>query len=1272
MFHSKVHDELKEGDSLQNLLKVKSIHYLNRHPFYIEEKDDLVDALYNSSNPYRYRFEDICGVSELSQTYRYGVGVSYPQLGLDTKIPARIEQYRVPGYVPWIRQYLISEESVYKYYISPTISTSGNPSTTGEGFLPASGSYLGRPRLEYFDQERNPMCLPANSVVIKWNTGTTMPSSFKVFLKMRPVDSNAEPTWQEVYNYHLDGRPSIKTGERYGVSSAINSDGETTRIQLAKMDYTITNPSDKSKKGARRAWSSNDYLDFSIGDKIVIRNVDNSVNGVGIVKDFNRSEGWVEVYSNYKINVTANIHNTNIEVYNNNPGEFTIFRQEDGSWGTRENLYSESNNNLVSISGVRVDIIGVDRRATRAEMIELSPTLQADLSERTRDVSIVEELSEREVNIPIGTVSANTGNITLDNSDNAFDKNNVRREVRSGVWEGSHLAQVLDSGVEMRIDNLVRSYNTNRTDTIPFTPMITDSWPEGDGESIDVQMLDYSSILQQRQAPDIVLRKYPITAIITTLLDKAGFARTLAWPETSASVDSEPVIEYFWCRKEDKVWDVIQDLAKSTQTTVFFDRFGNLRVLPLPVAFDRARGQTGKNVHKLTNSNVDKNLSNIYELSKESSVPATNITVKYKPIALKGTAGTVARDVFWLPPEDYTMSVNKLSTNIYNDSTYLSFYQDKGAPPFPRYIGHLDIGGAIVRYEGIEAKINTWYSNNNAQETRLIKSDTERQRATMDNNGKAPTYTGRVKLAPKADEQFANKERFLAASGSGFTFIKYVPGKTGKNTSARNSFYYDAPGGAECIVLNSNNDNTYTSAYRDVGFVGESFMLKFKVDRGQSRAGSHPVFTGITLFPQTHKGDTRAYHVGVYVGDDSGTTGKQPMVRAHRVQGKHKAYNLKRVEFINKGQNIGLPVTRGTWNWLEVKTRKNKGVLTLEVYLNGLEIGTFKDIKPASYPKSEFGSVLNRNNRAGFFVKNGKISVDRFIAVDIPKLKKPPKSQKAKVAGYNLAIKVSDITYFSKSVTVAANKKKKIVKHVKAASLDNIYGKYLAQLKKRRSAKVFAAEFNDVVKQYIEEDVRFEKGPALSAQITNMNPNVAVDRIAYTPFGANFRLRNKSNVTQFLSGDNEKATSTGSVTQEQYLAITGNSITQGEAEITVTAKDYEQRLGEYKLDVETNWIQYGAQAEKLGQWIIENQGDGGEIYQATVYGNQTIELADQVDIDYYEKGLMSGKQRFIVIQVENTVSSGVETQLLLRRIFPKGLTVSKTLIESKDSGESDF
>jgi len=1251
LIHSPIEDVINGEYGSRTVSIVHANFYLNRYPFSVVETDLSLPT--PDPNELTYGIEDIMSVENLSASYRYGHGNSMLILGRATS-PPELENYRVPSFVPQNRLYVASEEASYKYYISPNVSTSGSANTDGSGFRSSNGSFLGSPEIEYFDEKSRNECFPGNSIHIKWNTVGCVPTRYKVYLKQRTIDTNTVPAWTEVYDSFESGDPRVSTGERYGVTNITKTEGSNVaRIQLAKFDKSLPAPTGqitKRKSGNRRAWESGDYMDFNVGDKVAIMRIDNSVNGVAKIKGVNKSQGWIEVYSRFNINKDIDMTNFRKEVYVINPGQVELFRQANGEWSTSPNRWSPDNNNLIDICGVRVEILGVSRRSTRAELVEICPVLAADLTDYVTEFNSVEELSDRDVSKPVGVISANTGSLSLNNSDFTFDRSNVRRK-RNGVYVGSFFSRMLDDGVEIKHSYSISSLQSDQSEEIPSVPMITDSWGESSDQdgSVQVDLLDYSKVLQDRPCPDLVLKNHPVTSIVYMIMDKIGFSRVIGWPENSSAGSTEPVIKFFWCRKEESAWDAIQRLAASTQTAIFFDRYGYLRVLPLQTFANKDRGQINKNVHSLVSTTSDDEISNIIDLSREHTVGANKVTIRYQTVDVHGEAGKLARDSFWLPEDNYAIGAVVLKEPINPNSDFAVTVTNGKLPPFARLSGSFSSGNNIIKYNGTEVRLK----KATPAQTRIIKSEEDRLRAVLDNNGQEVIFTGRLRLVPGQKKIIA---KLKASQLNGFKVKNVFLGKPWKNSNGIKNATYSVKKDSMVLTSKGKTSNKLVIAAKQYPVPFPSVIAKFAPTSGakMTKQGAKNSMFGITLGNRDVAGVHRCYLVAVFLGDRVGQPGYQAGLAVYRIGKGGRITAIPRIPTGNmQDLPISLPIQGGEWHWLQA-THIAGHISTggLDVFLDGAFVGRWKDNVAGNGGPNTWA-----NTSGGVFVKDGSMLVDKVIALGF---ESGANSASFPTWDYlNKLATAGTVNFFTKQ---ALKKKQKLPgrykKHLKWTEIDKVYDTYLSFFKKRRRGRIFVEEFSNKLKEYIDEDIRFENGPALAAEVVNINPNVSVDRFITSPFGANINIRNSSSEIQFLSGRQLVDGSVEDVDAEQYIAVVGNGLVKAEAERTVSIKDLVGRNGEKKLEVDAEWIQHHDQADQLAEWIIENQGDGAEVYSITCSPNPLIEVGDHIDIDYSERGLLPEKQRFAVV---STSRGGAE--LIVRRIYPKATDVRKPFLE---------
>lgn len=1266
MKHFSIKSSIETEPGLKSVDLVYANFYLNRYPVGVIE----TDSANLNPDPYNvtYGIEDVMPVESLSQTFKYGSGVVNLVLG----DPSPVDYLNKIGTmkptessVPVKRVYVASEDSSYKYYATTILSTAGNPSAIDGGFGPSSGSALGVPQIEYFDAQNTNKCYPGNAVIIKWNTVGAKPVHYKVYLKSRAIDTFDAPAWNEIYDSNYDDVAFLSTGERYGVTSLTNTDGKVTRLQLSKLDTSLpSSPANPDIAGRRRAWASGDYFDFRIGSEVAILQVDNAINGVTKVINANPVEGWIEIYSDYVVSESIDDSNYAVEVYATNAGQMMLYHQSDDSWSTTPNRYSEENNNLLDICGVRVEILSVDSRSSRASMVELGAVLSADLTELVLGSDFTEALSERSSNQPIGLVSANSASIVFSNTNRTLDPSNKRRKTPSG-WTGSYFAELLDDGVEIQLLKQITSLTSGNQSIVPLPPMVSDSWDfateSSSSSSVNVNVLDYSKILQDRNCPDLLLEGKSVTTIIYTLLDRIGFARVLGWPENNVSSYSEPILPWWWCRQEEKAWDAIQRLARSTQTAIFFDAYGYLRILPLCVLADVGRAQTNKNVWKLRQTEDDSGaLSNIFTINRVPSIASNKVLVNYKTTSIFGEAGILARSLFWLPPDNYNMGVAQLATDINANDTQINFVTDGTAPPFARLAGYVSSGNNIIKYDATQVQLRKAYLysiDGSAPPVRWVKNNSEYIKAKLDNDNTQPYFTGAVRIAPG---QKAFLEKLIASKYCELQFfeVSYGAGNAMQVSNGLQFISESADRQSLCVNTQTRQTQNLVFGYKDYGARYESICCKLLISSGKKyNVGKRNSRAGISFFHQSKNGVQAFYVADIAVGDNDARKGKQAKVGVKRRSKDGSWITIPRIHGSEEDDGIAdpPPLKRDEWHWIEVRVDTFDINKTIEMYLDGTLVGRFKDTVRTN------GGSLPRNNCAGIYAKDCEAYFDKLMVLDIPS-DRPDLPQSLKVYDGDVqTIKGSRITYFTKKLLTKKEKKDpgRYPKSLKYTEMDSVYSQYIQRIKNRWGAVIFVDEFNNILKEYVEETVRYDTqaGPAVTAEVANLNPNVNVDYFYTTPFGGKFHLRNNSDEAQVLSGQVMNANS--DVEQTQYLSIVGNSVVQQDAQIIVKLEDLIDRVGEKVLEIDAEWVQDASSAKQLGEWIIENQGDGAEIYQLDIMINPLMEIGDQVDVLYLEKGLLPTKQRFVV---ESLRHNGAKTTVIIRRIYPKATEIDSSLM----------
>lgn len=415
--------------------------------------------------------------------------------------------------------------------------------------------------------------VPANRVVVKLqtNVGTeTLPPEKLFDMNKRAIsdpffgDSNltVPKEWKIEY---LDSSNNWQTLKSFdGTSLVFGEDGYleiqyglvipeqyTTFIKGPVINTTEFLPTD-APEGYAYLVIEND------GDKgtYYIRNT-SSTN-----VDYPGWDVWEPVYDWYVGNQSVDVRSSMVTNLTN-PDSYKV----DGVVKHRE--YS-------TINGLRLVVKTMNRADSRLDLIELSPRLAADLSDITKSYSITREAADMaSTPLPIGSLVASTGSINLFDYDLAF--NNYNKNSILNVVENNEIAyNISNKNIQIKIYEVIEAVNSKEY-YIPIKTMYADGFPETNSRerSATITLRDLFFYFESTKVVDTLIVNQPISYVIATLLDSMGFTN---YKFLRVNDEPDDIIPYFFISKDVNVAQILNELAKATQTAMYFDEFNNFVV----------------------------------------------------------------------------------------------------------------------------------------------------------------------------------------------------------------------------------------------------------------------------------------------------------------------------------------------------------------------------------------------------------------------------------------------------------------------------------------------------------------------------------------------------------------------------------------------------------------------------------------------------------------------------------------------------------------------
>ncbi len=453
------------------------------------------------------------------------------------------------------------------------------------------------------------------------------------------------------------------------------------------------------------------------------------------------------------------------------------------------------------IRGIRIVVDTMNKFDSTFDLIEISPRLIADVSDFTTNFSINKTLSDLSASsIPVGQLLASTGSITMFDDEQAFNDNNsssivsdyLRKNIKFVFYEGILNVEGFDYYV-------------------PIKTLYSEGFPQANvtGGEISVDLRDFYFFFESMPAPRLFMTEVSLSVAICTMLDYIGFTN---YTFKRVSGESDPIIPYFFVGPDQNVAEVLNSLAVSTQSAMFFDESNNFIVMSknyiLPEDTDRPtdfvflgnNNQTKENVYSNSNSgNVpniiaiasqDKKVYNdgkinytaryiqrSYGSVKQSSMIDKEKTWIYKPALLWEVSGTeVTKTVNQVAAKQssYVLGAIPINSNLpaqapsVQNGSVINNKLDLGEGVYwlTRFQGYFYSSGEVIRYDAAEFNI-TGVGNV------FISSNEEYQKyfSTLPFNGKIyPTGIVRIYSEPYYENIVSANEIVTTRLKSGDVF----------------------------------------------------------------------------------------------------------------------------------------------------------------------------------------------------------------------------------------------------------------------------------------------------------------------------------------------------------------------------------------------------------------------------------------------------------------------------------------------------------------------
>jgi hypothetical protein len=412
------------------------------------------------------------------------------------------------------------------------------------------------------------------------------------------------------------------------------------------------------------------------------------------------------------------------------------------------------------ISGLRIVVETMNRPGASLDLIELSPRLCVDLTDKVVSYGIKKNASDLGVSgIPVGQLLAATGNVTFFDYDQSFNPLNAWNFEKQ---TGSIIAKYINRNSQIKfyevihevdaVDELGRNVKTNFY--VPVKTMYSESFPNTNSQlrEVSMELRDLLFYFESVTAPELLIPNASLSYVIATLLDSIGFSNYVF---KRIPGEPDPIIPYFFVAPEKTVAEVLQDLAVSTQTAMFFDEYNNFVTMSknyiLPSVENRKTdsilfGSTDQIQNGIIENKKDPNIpsiANIIDISSSENNVYNDGKITYTTRYIQKTMGSIKqayvadKDISWIykpallwevagteniKPNNgqtpssgkYSLSAVPLNSDLSAEIPSVENHEivnniidlGEGVLYLGRYEGYFYANGEVIRYDAVEYNVS--------------------------------------------------------------------------------------------------------------------------------------------------------------------------------------------------------------------------------------------------------------------------------------------------------------------------------------------------------------------------------------------------------------------------------------------------------------------------------------------------------------------------------------------------------------------------------------
>lgn len=963
---------------------------------------------------------------------------------------------------------------------------------------------------------------------------------------------------------------------------------------------------------------------------------------------------------------------------NLNTGELNYYRNSDGLWTTQSQ--SEENHIVykadysVPVKAIEFTIHKINKSNARAEVIEFGARKQLDITDRVVDFSAALTMDEADFTRIIGKLSANDGNITISNWDNAFQMDELAA-VNAGV---ERLKQVTERSAKFTFDLLYDLTNQQSQSDFPvrMATMYSSDWARDGEYDYSINLFDSAKFLQNITCPEIYEKNTPVHVLAAQILDSVGFGR-YALDREDYNLTA-PVIDFFANEADATVWDVLNKLSESAMCAFYFDEYDVLQMLTKEEI--TRRSEPDYTLRGQVDIEEPDKISNLQKLDKLYDIEANKVTVKWRPKAIKTSKDVLnpqdLTDIVWQSSDTITLRATKLSRDLSYAEENDVWIRQQDAKAWP-WSGKANINGEVIAWEGkeykwIDGKTGKVYYDILYNQDQMFQRDSK---AVYGYNREGVNqFTGLIKL--KRDPK-TNKPIGRGADSSKYRIdhpINRRPGWTAARFTVGNPGFIPGywPGEQNTSFYTVSNENERTTAlglnrptnanddwfktqclYRAASAGAKlqqwGFKMKFKesatigevslmFNMGQSFGNSEVVTTAggpasfnqmyhLTFLETQNLVRNATHEIGAWVQSPDPVYRKQDnAIRGSASRMYNRYYNQPWAERM-KGYQFEFK--RDVWYDVKVDLTRGRGYqlnadMHFFVWINGSPVAGFNAAGPA--------------NRHKFLAPTNYWALGSRAA------------SKVEIANAYSWTEFADPIYEEEQYRYDFTSNGFISSYLENGILYPAKGKTSPYRDGAQFAgELFFDDFGSTLHEIRDIEINLDKAPVETVSSVISNPAIREMELTYSPNKAKFSVVNLADTDTIAHGSQDLG---GGQSVNHSMVLAGYVLEeQDEQTLTRKNRDSIKDHGEVGMDIDADWVNTRDQADNLAKWVVEHFAEPKDVIEIGAFADASYSVGDKIKI-VYDKAEIDPGWLYIISKVDMSYSGteGLEVNLTARRI----------------------